>query len=167
VTSYRLLGCTTVGTPQGPLPEGPIDRLALTALVLATVEVQMAYAEEEVLTAGGSVDDAWIAAEVTARLSTGGDAWACRRWLTWHAGRLIYQLRRAEARGDLPPKTGTATAQSVFAAHRLLVELTAGHDGHADLGYLPLDAVAQARDDLVGALHELAQLVYGDGGHGR
>jgi hypothetical protein len=159
----QLLGCPSAAAPRGSLAERPVDRLARAAMVLAAAEAQVANAEEEVMQTGGTVADAWIADEITARIGTGGDPWACRRWLAWHAGRLIYQLRTAEARGDLPPKAGTTAAHSVCAAHRLLLELTSDHDGDADLGRVPRAAIAQAREDMFGALREFAELAYGDG----
>lgn len=137
IEAARLLGCD-IG-PDGMAAEQPGDLLVLVALVLGAAEVQVVNVESKILRRGGTAQDSKTAADVTAMATTAGDPWATRRWLMWHAARLIHQLFMAEQRGALPPKTGIVAARCAYAAHQLLVDL-ADDDDHGDLGRFPARA---------------------------
>jgi len=159
----RLLGCDL--SPEAVPPPGQDGGpLVMAAVVLGAAEAQMVNAESEILQLGGTVADIKSAADVSALVTTAGDPWSGRRWLLWHASRLIHQLYSAEGRGALPPKVGGATARCVYAVHHLLVELADGYEDHADLDRIPARAVTPAREELLTALNELAGLASDDDG---
>jgi hypothetical protein len=145
-----------------PTSGQPGEVLIITAVVLGAAEVQVVNAESEILQLGGTVEDAKGAADVTALVATAGDLGSYRRWLTWHAGRLIHQLRSAEQRGALPAKAGSAAAHSVLAAFQLLVELADDGADPSGLDQVSAQAVTQARQALLAAMGELQELAPGN-----
>ena len=161
LAAARLLGCN-LGPGMVPEAEQPGDLLVVAALVLGAAEVLVVNVETEILRRGGTAQDTRSAADLTALVATGADPWANRRWLLWHGARLIHQLFMAEQRSALPPKTGIMAARCVYATHQLLVDLTDDDDQRADLDRFPTHGLARAREELLIALNNLAELASAD-----